>query len=63
MNNIGLVKSSFIPRKDNSKKRLKIVQNNIVLCFELIFNHHLILKYAVFIITVRILIKYLKNHL
>lgn len=49
MNNIGLVKSSFIPRKDNSKKRLKIVQNNMVLCFELIFNHLLILKYSVFI--------------
>ncbi len=63
MNNIGLVKSSFIPRKDNSKKRLKIVQNNIVLSLDLIFDHLFILKYAVFIITFRILIKYLKNHL
>jgi len=39
MNNIGLVRSSVIPRKDNSKKRLKIVQNNIDLSLDLIFDH------------------------
>jgi len=44
INNIGLVKSSFIPRNDNSKKRLKTVQNNMVLNLDLIFTHLLYLN-------------------